>query len=511
MANRDLIYLVNPPNDEGMASISNYHCFPALSCLALGTWLNKSIPDLEVIARDGGVHTQERILDDINRLRPGIIGTSVLCTTYKNSLEIACAGKDVGSIIIFGNDQASHLGHSILKKRKEVDFVIGAEYGELDLELLIRNLRGENIKLSDIPTLVYRDGNNEVQGFDINNPIHRKRISIVNDGSLYPKLWDLTQIGFGNIDRKKALDIFPLTNRNLYPQDHWNSYLKNYLEKYSNLHYEPIQGVTTMNRARGCDRQAENICQVCDMALDISMSPLLFWEEVKSANEQVGSTLFYEVCDSFTSFPQFIKLVANSKPSNIGFTPKFFVYGQARNLADNPERVEMLKEIGVLRVNIGLEAMSDTTLKRLKGDRDSVEKNFSALRLLKQNGIFAYASFVLGTEYETKETLDETVEGVKNIVDDGLVIDLEAQPILPLPRNYQGGQLIKKGYISNEELDSDLPWHSENSDRLSEIYIDNFSGVSFEETIDACKEIRDYSEKNKVRWGSGVLKESKYQ
>ena len=58
----DVVYLVNAGNDPGMSAIANDYSFPALGVLALGTWLKQRVSDLEVIVRDGGVHSQEKIL-----------------------------------------------------------------------------------------------------------------------------------------------------------------------------------------------------------------------------------------------------------------------------------------------------------------------------------------------------------------------------------------------------------------------------------------------------------------
>src|SRR3989338_1254794 len=220
--------------------------------------------------------------------------------------------------------------------------------------------------------------------------------------------------------RKTALDIFPIVDRTLYPEDHWQTYLGNYMKKFANLHTQPVLGVTTMNRARGCNRQGSAKCKHCDMLLDISMSsPQVFWEEVRAAYNQVRATSFYEACDSFSSFPSLIRQIAEAKPSNLGFNPEFYVYSQAIDLAEHPERVDMLKQMGVFRVNMGLEAMNDRTLKHMKGEDDSVENNYRALQLLKDRGIHVYGSFVLGSETETPETLRETTERVCGLIRDG--------------------------------------------------------------------------------------------
>jgi len=50
----NIIYIVNAGNDDRVSSIANDYSFPALSALALGTWLQVHVPEVEVIARDGG-------------------------------------------------------------------------------------------------------------------------------------------------------------------------------------------------------------------------------------------------------------------------------------------------------------------------------------------------------------------------------------------------------------------------------------------------------------------------
>ena len=492
LVNKNLVYLVNCPNDEGMAAIPNYHCFPALGVSALGTWLKQNVADIEIMVWDGGVHSQEQILRDIEQHKPGLVGVSVLSTSYQNALQIAQVAKNFGSSTVFGNDQAAQLSNKILAKRQYVDFVIGSEYGEESLELLVKSLRDGKIPLSSIPHLAYRDGR-DIRGFDYDRD--KKLLSITSSSLNKTK------------KRISALDIFPIVDRTLFPKEHWDTYLKNYLSKFAGLHTSDVTGVSTMNRARGCSRQGKDICKHCDMLLDISFSsPQMFWDEARAAYEQVGANVLYEVCDSFSSFGGFVKKVSESRPSNLGFEPQFFVYAQARDLVRRPELAKQLKDIGVFRVNIGLESGSDQTLQHMKGPQDSVRTNYLALQLMKSQMIYVYGSLVLGTEAETPQTLRETVQWTKRIIDEGLVSDIEAQPILPLPNNYYGRKLLEKGLFPGGPT-SDWPV---DTDRISELYIDRFSGVSFRKVIDTCIEIKEYAEQHKVKWGSGVLREENY-
>lgn len=501
VANKDLIYLVNAGNDPVQAAIANDYSFPASGILALGTWLRHRVPGLEVICRDGQVHSMERIEQDIAKNKPGIVGISTLFTSYHNMLKIAEMAKANGAKVVLGNDQASQTSRAILENQRNVDYVVGAEYGELPLELLVRMERGERIALDKIPSLTYRDSNGNVIGFDWQRD--KDKLSIVSPFSGY-----LQALHEAGIDPKKngALDIFPIIDRKLYPQEHWQAYLRNYNQRFAWLHQEPVTGVATMNRARGCSRKGDAVCKHCDIGGvlmgEVAMSsPKMFWEEVRAAHQQVKANSIYEACDSFSSFPGMIKGIAKAKPTDLGFNPQLFVYAQARDLANHPERVQLLKDIGVFRINMGLESMSDETLKHMKSERDSVEQNYRALQLLKDAGIHVYGSFVFGSEKETPFTLRQTTDRAIGLVNDGYLADVEASPVLPLAGNYQGRVLMANGlwYVDKNHLDWPV-----NLDEISRTYINNFSGVTHADCIKAAREIRDAARRRGIGQGSGA-------
>jgi hypothetical protein len=236
-------------------------------------------------------------------------------------------------------------------------------------------------------------------------------------------------------------------------------------------------------------------------------TPALFWEEVRAAHAQVNATSFYEACDSFSSFPTLIQDLVRSKPSNLGFAPDFFVYCQARDLANHPERVDLLKDLGVFRVNIGLESMHDLTLKHMKGSEDSVEKNYRALELVRTAGIKVYASFVFGSEAENDVTLSHTVREACTLIREGYLCEAEAQPVLPLFGNYQGRILQKYGLMCPDSKNPDWPL---DTDTLSKTYIGRFSGVSYAACVEATNEIRECARQYQIHYGSGACQKKNY-
>ncbi|WP_446919820.1 cobalamin-dependent protein, partial [Klebsiella pneumoniae] len=172
------VYLVNACNDDSISSIANDYSFAALNVLALGTWLEKHLPEIQVVCRDAGIQGCDTILNEIDEIKPWFVGISVLVTSYGSALKIAEQAKKNNAIVTFGNDHAAQLCREILKCRNTVDYILGAEYGEYPLELLIRKLAYDQGELSEIPSLTYRNINGDICGFDFNK--NKESLSILN-------------------------------------------------------------------------------------------------------------------------------------------------------------------------------------------------------------------------------------------------------------------------------------------------------------------------------------------
>jgi len=457
------VYIVSPATDSRISTIKYETAFASLAPLALGTWLQERLPDVEVIARDGNILGQDAILAEIARRRPSVVAVSTLGMNYQNCLEIARSSKEIGAIVVFGNDHAAQLSHAILTARPFVDYVICSEYGELPFEFLLRHLSTGTPSLEEIPFLTYRDESGEVHGY-----VYPGRQQASN-GFLAP---------YTEARKGAELDSFPITNRKLYPDAIWQSCLDAFRQQTDMAFVRgEVTGVATMNRARGCSR-AKRPCTFCNIfSLDPRVSsPEMFWAEILRAHQDVAATVLYEVCDSFTSFPSFIRKLLAARPRDLRFEPQLIVYGQALEIVRHSSLPSMLKDLGVFKVNLGLESGSDTTLRHMKGPDDSVEVNRQALEALHSAGLRTYASFVLGSEAETAETLVETKDWILSIMDDDLVDDIEIQPVLPYIGNREGELLQERGLF---QIDPDNPDWPPDTDALSRVFIDNASGVSY--------------------------------
>lgn len=487
------ILLVNVGMDSNVSSIANDGSFPALGVVSLATVIRRDFPDIEVRAIDGQVTSRAAVDALILSFRPNLVGLSVLGSSYKNSVHFAEIAKTIGAITVFGNDHAISLGSQIMRKQSAVDYICTADIGEFAFVSLIRLLNSGG-DISKAPSLLYRrDGEIRRNG-----------------------LRDL-EVPADHAGRTYVLDAIPVPDRTLLASENWDSYRSTYLARYGNLHKgEHIAGVTTMNRARGCAR-AKNPCNFCGIA-DLTprlSSPDMFWEDVRGAIRDVDANVFYEAFDSFSSAPRWIEKVVAAKPRDIGDV-KFFVYTQASETT--PKLVQLYKDMGVYRVNMGLEAGDTTMLRRLKGKRDSLERNQQACILFKEAGIPIYGSLVLGGQGETYETLRNTVDFAKWLIDNRMMAALEAQPLYPDFGARTGSWLMDPAEARQAALTQDFAILDEryldamrgkygdtddiDFDEISHDWNRIFCHVSWDDLIKATAEITGYAARNNTVFGS---------
>lgn len=499
------ILLVNAGADANIASISNDGTFPALGVVALATLLKNSLEDIEVIAIDGQITPYTEVLNLIESFKPDVLGVSVLGTSYRTSLGMARAAKEVGATVIFGNDHAAQFGYQILKYQENVDFICTADIGEFAFVEFIRFLRG-NIPLESVPQILYRS-----QGEIRRNYLYE-----------IPDVVDISKGALSNY----YLDAIPIPDRTLMPKRNWDTYLANYLARYGKLHYdEVITGVTTMSRARGCARVRRpcTFCGIKDLTLRFS-SPEVFWKEVEVAQEQVNATIFYEAFDSMSSSPRWVEQLVRHKPSHIE-NAKFFVYTQAAET--NKRLIELYKELGVYRVNIGLESGDTRMLHQLKGGNDSLEKNMQACILFKEAGIPIYGSLVLGGPGENEESLLNTIKFAKWLIDNKMMAALEAQPLYPDFGATTGEWLMnpmiarqaakERGFqILDERLLDSMPLKYGNTDmidfdEISQDWNQIFSHAGWQDLLEATKQVKQYATNANVEAGSARMSSSLLQ
>lgn len=476
------LYLINAGDDPKYVKGTGYGSgFPPLGVVSLGTVVAQNT-NWSVTVSDGQLMSDLELTAQIKKNKPTVVGVSVLSTSYHSALKIAAAAKEAGSITIFGNDQAAITGRQMLRARSDIDYVCTADVGETALLEFLEFLDGKRQK-DQVRNLMYRESGSIL------------RNQFMDEGG-----------GFTFLDR------IPIPDRSLLPMR--DRYAQAYRAQYPD---EEATGTATINRFRGCARLKDpcTYCGIADLTIRAS-SPKTFWKDVAAAHD-LGANRLFEAGDSVSSVPHYLEHLLAAKPKNLKWDA--FVYTSARETT--PHLAKLYQELGVFRANMGLDSGDDVMLQRLKGQRDSVSTTKAAVQLLNDAGIRIYASFVLGGPGESKESLENTIQFTRWLIDNKLVDGTEAQPLFPEINAKSGKMLLsydlatqiahQQGFsISDEELLRQMheKWaYHENPDpeEISRDWATIFSQVPYDDLLDAAAQIREYSQKHGVLTGSSWI------
>lgn len=113
------------------------------------------------------------------------------------------------------------------------------------------------------------------------------------------------------------------------------------------------------------------------------------------------------------------------------------------------ELAKLLKSLGVVSIGLGLESGDAETLRFLKTGNVTVEQNHQAINIIKSEGIFANASFVIGSPNESEKQVMATYRFIKNSR-----LDLfDIYFLTPYPGTPIWDIALKKGIVSNDMPD----------------------------------------------------------
>lgn len=399
---------INAGNDYDEAGNANIASFPPLGIISMASMaVDRFKGECQTILLDGQLETLTNVKQIIRKERADVVLVSMYCTGIRYSIECVKEAHESGAITVLGNDHAKAHYKTILNNIPEVDLISMDEFGEFFSYFIVDALLNKR-SIYEIPNIAYRASDGTIA--------LTKKICDKNRGFM--------ESPYSNI---------PLPDRNLLQKNYWDLYLSNFKKVKGKLHNkEDATGVTTINRGRGCVNTGHrcSYCGIGDLNLYLS-SPDSFWMDIKNAKRDINANYFYECFDNFTYSRNFMEDILRVRPYDLDDF-NLIVYSSADRI--NQTNCNILRDLGVYLINLGLDSGDEYGLKLLKGTNTSIEDNYKAVNMLTNNHFEMHISFVLmgmGSNAITKNSMDKTLEFIKYLMDNTSISILDCALFYP--------------------------------------------------------------------------------
>ncbi len=361
------LMFVEPPKDYWF--LMGEYLPPPTGLLILAAYIEERIPDMEIEILD----CQAQKLDfkdlekHIENHSPSIIVTcGFTCNVYVCARVAEIAKKVSADIVtIVGGQHFSSTAEESLKDFPEIDYIIRGE-GEETLSELIKTLINKKKVL-------------EVKGISF------RQNSIVIHTPQRPLI--------------ENLDTLP------YPAYHL---VENNLKKY---HFTMMAGKNTrymiLEGSRGCSHR----CSFCSQwkhwnSVWRTKSARRIADEMEYLNERFGGEFFWLTDDNFSYYTRGKSLWQELKPRKFIDDITWFFQSRTDDIANNPNLVAKLRDVGNNWILMGVENNSPEILNDFKKEV-KVNDAYRALKILKDNDIFSQSMFVIGSRKDTTKSIED--------------------------------------------------------------------------------------------------------
>lgn len=380
---------------------------PPLGILQLAGYLEHKMPGVEIEVLDCQAKSLEwdGLEDYIQSFRPDIVASSSLatCNAYTSVRAVETAKKVNPSILtMVGGQHFTATADESLRAYPEIDVVVRGE-GEQTLVDLVNAVK------------------NSRPFTDING------ISFQKDGRI-----------FHNPDRRliEDLDELPM------PAYH---FIEDHMRKY---HFTMMAGkaiYALVEGSRGCPHR----CTFCSQwkhwqGAWRSKSPKRIADEFEFLNRNLGAEFLWLTDDNFPLGPFTKELCDELVGRGIAEDIMWFVQARCDDIVHRKDLLPKMRSAGNMWILTGAESGSEATLRSVE-KKINPDQTREAVRLMKQNDIFAQTTFIIGHRDDTHETLDELRKFV-NDVDPDLVIFMILTPF-PGTDVYEAAR--KSGWIED--------------------------------------------------------------
>jgi anaerobic magnesium-protoporphyrin IX monomethyl ester cyclase len=385
----------------------------------------------------------------LHEFDPDVIGISVLSPKVKSASKVAgiCKGFNKNIPIIAGADHPTIFPAESLSD-PNIDMVVRGEGETTIVELVSHLAKGEG--LETIPGISYKE-KNEIK----HNPARELITNL--DGLPYPALEAL--IGFDT--------------------------------------YRP-QDFGAIMASRGCPFSC-TFCGIFNVWTRKTRfrTPANVVAEIQRLHDHYGVNYFSFRDASFTLRPDLVKQVCEEIIRS-GLVIQWECLTRPDLLDD--DLLTLMKQAGCVTVRIGVESGSEEILRYMKKNTN-LDVIRTAANLLNKYNFYWSAYFLFGSPLETKETIKQTLDFIKEINPPFVTLSI----FDPIPGTEMYSELEHVGLIS-----PGIDWSMESNQRFRSNYVYAMSADEFENSMkEVAAIIDDLNKQNSARLGvsDGRLKE----
>ena len=361
------LLFVEPPKDYWF--LMGEYLPPPTGLLILAAYIEEKLPDVEIEILDCQAERKDfrDIEKHIESHSPSIILTSgFTCNAYVCA-RVAEIAKNVNTdiVTIVGGQHFSFAAEESLKDYPEIDYIIRGE-GEETLLELIKALRN-NKNIVEVKGLSFRlDG----------KIVHTQPRPLIEN-----------------------LDSLP------YPAYHL---VENNIKKY---HFTMMAGKNTrymiLEGSRGCSHR----CSFCTQwkhwnGVWRTKSARRIADEMEYFNERFGGEFLWLTDDNFRYNNRAKELWQELRKRKFTEDITWFFQARTDDIANNPDLVAKLRDVGNNWILMGVENNSPEILKEFKKEV-KVNDAYRAVKILNDNDIFTQSMFVIGSRKDTARSIEE--------------------------------------------------------------------------------------------------------
>jgi anaerobic magnesium-protoporphyrin IX monomethyl ester cyclase len=401
------VLFVEPPKDIWF--VMGEYLPPPYGIIQLAAYLEAKVEDVQVEVLDCNAEKVDwtQMEQRIASFNPDIVCSSSLatCNTYAVAKTLETAKRVAPSILtVTGGQHFTATAKESLETYPEIDMIVRGE-GEQTLTELVKHLIAKKSIL-------------EIQGLSF-----RKSGQIIHN-SPRPLIENLDDLPFPGYHLVK----------DLMSKYHFSAMAAD------NSPYALVEG------SRGCSHE----CTFCSQwkhwqACWRVKSSERIADEIKYCNETFGSKFIWLTDDNFGAGNRPKEIAEAILKRELSKDVAWFVQARCDDIIRNKEILPKLKESGLSWVLLGVENSNPSTLDAFKKGITPQDAK-TAVKLLKNNGIFAHAMMIIGQRKDTLESIWRLKEFANELDPDFIMFGI----LTPFPGTEIYEEANRNGWIMDK-------------------------------------------------------------